>query len=254
MLALHNLGVAVAIDDFGTGYSSLAYLKLPAVAYLKIDRSFVTGLPMNANDVAITEVMVAIARSLDLHTIAGTRSGSGKNRKGPAWPVEHVVAQPCLFSPTCRSKARGPRKLIYHRWGGLGNHRYQVGFSGDSIISWASLGISSRASLATASNVGQAATGATTWVVTRSATKADPATRRINPELYIRWMQFGARSPIMRTCTPPRTSNLTKEPRLRALGIAMRCAIPCSRVTPSFRSRTRWAGRRTTRASRSCDP
>ncbi|WP_448096410.1 putative bifunctional diguanylate cyclase/phosphodiesterase [Luteibacter yeojuensis] len=70
MQALHNLGVAVAIDDFGTGYSSLAYLKLPAVAYLKIDRSFVTGLPMNANDVAITEAMVAIARSLDLHTIA----------------------------------------------------------------------------------------------------------------------------------------------------------------------------------------
>ncbi|SEO47632.1 PAS domain S-box-containing protein/diguanylate cyclase (GGDEF) domain-containing protein [Luteibacter sp. UNC138MFCol5.1] len=70
MQALHNLGVAVAIDDFGTGYSSLAYLKLPAVAYLKIDRSFVTGLPTNGNDVAITEAMVAIARSLDLHTIA----------------------------------------------------------------------------------------------------------------------------------------------------------------------------------------
>jgi diguanylate cyclase (GGDEF)-like protein/PAS domain S-box-containing protein len=70
MQALHNLGVAVAIDDFGTGYSSLAYLKLPAVAYLKIDRSFVTGLPTNPNDVAITEAMVAIARSLELHTIA----------------------------------------------------------------------------------------------------------------------------------------------------------------------------------------
>lgn len=70
MQTLHNLGVAVAIDDFGTGYSSLAYLKLPAVAYLKIDRSFVTGLPTNPNDVAITEAMVAIARSLELHTIA----------------------------------------------------------------------------------------------------------------------------------------------------------------------------------------
>lgn len=70
MQSLHKLGVAVAIDDFGTGYSSLAYLKLPAVEYLKIDRSFVTGLPGNPNDVAITEAMVAIARSLGLHTIA----------------------------------------------------------------------------------------------------------------------------------------------------------------------------------------
>lgn len=70
MQSLHKLGVGVAIDDFGTGYSSLAYLKLPAVAYLKIDRSFIAGLPSNGNDVAITEAMLAIARSLELHTIA----------------------------------------------------------------------------------------------------------------------------------------------------------------------------------------
>jgi diguanylate cyclase (GGDEF)-like protein/PAS domain S-box-containing protein len=70
MRTLHALGIAVAIDDFGTGYSSMAYLKLPAVAYLKIDRSFVTGLPGDANDAAITAAMLAMSRSLGLITIA----------------------------------------------------------------------------------------------------------------------------------------------------------------------------------------
>ena len=70
MQTLHMLGIEVAIDDFGTGYSSMAYLKLPAVAYLKIDRSFVTGLPGDSNDAAITEAMLAMAKSLGLTTIA----------------------------------------------------------------------------------------------------------------------------------------------------------------------------------------
>lgn len=70
MRALQALGIGVAIDDFGTGYASMAYLKLPAVAYLKIDRSFVMGLPGNANDAAITGAMLAMAASLGLTTIA----------------------------------------------------------------------------------------------------------------------------------------------------------------------------------------
>ena len=70
MHTLHGLGIDVAIDDFGTGYSSMAYLKLPAVAYLKIDRSFITGLPGSARDAAIAEAMLAMSKSLGLITIA----------------------------------------------------------------------------------------------------------------------------------------------------------------------------------------
>ncbi|MGB3269462.1 MAG: EAL domain-containing protein [Rhodanobacter sp.] len=70
MQTLDMLNIDVAIDDFGTGYSSMAYLKLPAVTYLKIDRSFVIGLPGDANDAAITEAMLAMSRSLGLVTIA----------------------------------------------------------------------------------------------------------------------------------------------------------------------------------------
>jgi len=70
MQTLDLLEIDVAIDDFGTGYSSMAYLKLPAVTYLKIDRSFVTGLPGDANDAAITEAMLAMSRSLGLIAIA----------------------------------------------------------------------------------------------------------------------------------------------------------------------------------------
>ena len=70
MRALDALGMAVAIDDFGTGYASMAYLKLPAVKFLKIDRSFVTGLPDSGNDAAITEAILAMAKTLGLCPIA----------------------------------------------------------------------------------------------------------------------------------------------------------------------------------------
>jgi len=68
--ALANLGVSVAIDDFGTGYSSLAYLKLPAITHVKIDRSFVSGIPGREDDMAIIKAMFAIAGQLQLQTIA----------------------------------------------------------------------------------------------------------------------------------------------------------------------------------------
>ncbi|HLQ86456.1 MAG TPA: EAL domain-containing protein [Salinisphaeraceae bacterium] len=67
---LDELGVGIAIDDFGTGYASLAYLQLPMISYLKIDQSFIAGLPDNANDAAIATALLALAKNLGLTAIA----------------------------------------------------------------------------------------------------------------------------------------------------------------------------------------
>jgi hypothetical protein len=63
---IEGLGIRVAIDDFGTGYSSLSYLKRLPVDTLKIDRSFVSGLGHDAQDTAIVDSIVALARTLHL--------------------------------------------------------------------------------------------------------------------------------------------------------------------------------------------
>jgi predicted signal transduction protein with EAL and GGDEF domain/FixJ family two-component response regulator len=67
---LRAIGVYLSIDDFGTGYSSMNYLKRFNVRALKIDRSFISGLPQDAENAAITRAIIAMAHGLKLAVVA----------------------------------------------------------------------------------------------------------------------------------------------------------------------------------------
>jgi alpha-glucosidase len=97
----------------------------------------------------------------------------------------------------------GKRPLLFHRWGGLGNHRYQIGFSGDTVSVWDSLAFQPWFT-ATAANVGYAY-----W----SHDIGGHMPGAVDPELFTRWVQFGAFSPILRTHT---TKNPESERRIWA--------------------------------------
>lgn len=85
------------------------------------------------------------------------------------------------------------RPVIFHRWGGLGSHRYQIGFSGDALINFPTLAFQPYFT-ATASNVGYGYwghdIGGHAWTDENNAN---------NPELVLRWLQFGVFTPIFRT-------------------------------------------------------
>ena len=104
---------------------------------------------------------------------------------------------------------RGRRGLLFHRWGGLGNHRYQIGFSGDTIAVWESLAFQPYFT-ATAANVGYGYWSHDIGGHMRVNLGAKPVAGIPQdpdyPELYTRWIQWGAFSPILRTHT-------TKDPQ-----------------------------------------
>ncbi len=118
------------------------------------------------------------------------------------WQQEQTTSLPGL-NPTwwlnyvhfTDMEREGERPLIYHRWGGLGNHRYQIGFSGDAYSEWPSLAFQPQFT-ATAANVGYGY-----W--SHDIGGHLPGT--VEPELYTRWLQWGAFSPILRT-------HMTKNP------------------------------------------
>ena len=99
----------------------------------------------------------------------------------PLWWLNHLH-----FYDMQRDGVRRP--FIFSRWGGLGNHRYPIGFSGDTVVSWESLAFQPYFT-ATAANVGYGwwshDIGGHMWGVEEA-------------ELYLRWLQFGVFSPIMR--------------------------------------------------------
>jgi diguanylate cyclase (GGDEF)-like protein len=86
--ALRKAGIAFALDDFGTGYSSLNYLRKFQVQKLKLDRSFVAGLPAEQESVAIVQAVVNMARDLGIRT----------NAEG----IETPAQRDCLTALGCR--------------------------------------------------------------------------------------------------------------------------------------------------------
>ena len=122
----------------------------------------------------------------------GTPVPPGHTGKMPV-PPEHTGKMPVPPEHTGKMPVPpgGKRPLIFSRWGGMGNHRYPIGFSGDTISDWDSLAFQPRFT-ATAANVGYGY-----WSHDIGGHYHGP----VDAELYLRWIQYGVFSPILRTHT-----------------------------------------------------
>ncbi len=68
--SIKKMGIKISLDDFGTGYSSLKYLHLFSIDSIKIDKSFVDGLPHNQHNMAIVRAIIALSHSFNMRVIA----------------------------------------------------------------------------------------------------------------------------------------------------------------------------------------
>lgn len=103
----------------------------------------------------------------------------------PLWWLNHLHWTDMERNPDPEAR----RPLILSRWGGLGNHRYPLGFSGDTYSSWRSLAFQPHFT-ATAGNVGYPY-----WSHDIGGHQPGP----VEPEMYVRWIQWGIFSPVLRT-------------------------------------------------------
>ncbi len=112
--------------------------------------------------------------------------------------INHVFFNDKVRKNVGKDLAEASRPFIYHRWGGLGSHRYQLGFSGDTYIEWDVLKFLPWFT-ATASNVGYGYWGHDIGGHYQKKGKTHLST---DPEMYTRWLQYGVFTPIFKThCT-----------------------------------------------------
>jgi EAL domain-containing protein (putative c-di-GMP-specific phosphodiesterase class I) len=126
--ALSRLGVRIAIDDFGTGYSSLLYLRRYPISVLKIDRAFVSGIGVSADDEAICGSVLGLAQAVGATSIAegvetaeqyaalrdlGCQEGQGF-LWSPAVPIQELpdVLAFCQTVQTPVARERSPRSTV----------------------------------------------------------------------------------------------------------------------------------------------
>ncbi len=112
--------------------------------------------------------------------------------------INHVFFNDKVRKNVGKDLSEASRPFIYHRWGGLGSHRYQLGFSGDTYIEWDVLKFLPWFT-ATASNVGYGYWGHDIGGHYQKKGKTHLPT---DPEMYTRWLQYGVFTPIFKThCT-----------------------------------------------------